>query len=68
MVTLSQACVRDLIKPIGWRLSATEIKHMRVDKQMLTVSESSHFPICFLRYALLTRAQLHLGPTSDSLL
>lgn len=58
METLSQACARDPIKPIRWRLSATQIKHTGADKQMLTVSVSRHLPVCFLRCALLTRAPL----------
>lgn len=56
--TLSQACVSDHVKPIKWGLSATQIKHAAADKQMLTVSVSRHFPVCFLRCALLTRFAL----------
>lgn len=56
--TLSQACVRVPIKPIRWRLSATQIKHTGADKQMLTVSVSRHLPVCFLRCDLLTTSSL----------
>lgn len=56
--TLSQGYVRDHVKPIRWGLSATQIKHAAADKQMLTVSVSRHFPVCFLRCALLTRTSL----------
>lgn len=56
--TLSQACVRAPIKPIRWRLSATQIKHTGADKQMLTVSVSRHLPVCFLRCDLLTTTSL----------
>lgn len=58
METLSQAFVRDHIKAIRWRLSATQIKHAAADKQMLTVSGSRHFPVCFPRCALLTTTSL----------
>lgn len=54
--TLSQP--RDHIKPVRWRLSATQIKHTGADKQMLTVSASRHLLVCFLRCALLTTTSL----------
>lgn len=68
--TLSQP--RDHIKPIRWRLSATQIKHTGADKQMLTVSSSRHLLVSFLRCALLTRTSLgvhlvHFALTAFSL-